>query len=500
MWNRAMSVIASLMTVAVLALVAAAQAQQPGAAAPAPGESRVVMDWKEFKAISKFDEARLESDKDKFVIPWQDVKNLFGIEIKDVNTAELKLPWKEFKTLLEWSIKEADRKKKEAEKDEPAPVPYLINSVEFVGDNLKADGAMFKATYKIDVFEKKGWKKIMVLPGEVAVKTATLPAGVFLQLENKSYNLLTKNAESITVTIEFSVAVTEAMGSSMLSFTKPAASTCILDVTVPEKNVDVKIAGAQSKLSKQEADKTHVVAALPADSRVNVTWERAIPEVEKVPPKIFSETRTLISVADGILLGHSQVSFNILHTATRQLTLNVPEGVNILEVTAPNMRDWRSATGKLNLSLAKEVIGSYVVDVKYETALPAASEKVSIPVLTASGVELEKGQIGVEALTNVEIGGDVAEAAHTIDVKDLAPEIPGMTAQPILLAYRYVMPTFKIGLKIGKHENVAILLTVIDSAYFTVMQTLDGRRITKGIYNVRNNRNQFLRLKMPEGA
>jgi hypothetical protein len=87
-----------------------------------------------------------------------------------------------------------------------------------------------------------------------------------------------------------------------------------------------------------------------------------------------------------------------------------------------------------------------------------------------------------------------------VDVRDLPAEILGMTSQPILLAYRYVSPGFEVALDISKHKDVGMLLTVIDKAYFTIMQSSDGKRITKAIYNVRNNRNQFLRLRMPDAA
>ena len=75
-----------------------------------------------------------------------------------------------------------------------------------------------------------------------------------------------------------------------------------------------------------------------------------------------------------------------------------------------------------------------------------------------------------------------------------------MTSQPILLAYRYVAEKFDIPLAIKKHENVSVLVTIVDSAVLTTMETMEGRRITKAIYNVRNNRQQYLRLEMPKGA
>jgi hypothetical protein len=87
-----------------------------------------------------------------------------------------------------------------------------------------------------------------------------------------------------------------------------------------------------------------------------------------------------------------------------------------------------------------------------------------------------------------------------IDVKELPSDILGMTTQPVLLAYRYVVPDFEVGLEIKKHTDSDVLLTILDRAVFTVMQTYDGKRITRAIYNVRNNRSQFLRLELPQGA
>jgi hypothetical protein len=233
---------------------------------------------------------------------------------------------------------------------------------------------------------------------------------------------------------------------------------------------------------------------------VNVSWERALPEAEKVPTKLYSETRTLVSVADGLILGSAQITFSILHTPTRQLDMTVPAGVSVLEVTGRQVRDWRVNAGKLTVQLEKEVIGTYLVDVKYEIPQAAAGGKVAIPVITGAGVEREKGHIAVVALSNVEIKSDQVSGAHPMDVKDLPPEIAGMTSQPILLAFRYVDPKFEVGLQISKHADVDVLLTVLDRAQFTVMQTFDGKRITRAVYNVRNSRNQFLRLQMPDGA
>lgn len=463
---------------------------------------RVLMKWDDFKKVTQWDNRALpgDADKDRFTVTWKEVQDLLGIQIKDVDTAQLKLPWKEFKALLEWSVQEADKKKKDKEKVDPSPVPYLVMSAEYMSAEVGKEGAVFTGKFKINVLEEKGWKKIDILPANVAISEVKLPDGVFLQLAGGYYSLLTKKAGLIEAELSFSAAVTESGGAYMMSFPKVPSGTCVLDLTVPAKDVDVRIAGAQSKLVKATDKGTRVVAALPANSAVNVSWERAVPETAKVPTKLYSETRTLVSVADGLILGSAQVSFSILHTPTRQLEMTVPAGVSVLEVTGRQIRDWRVNAGKLTVQLEKDVIGLFMVDVKYEISQAMASGKTVIPVITGVGVEREKGHIAVVALSNVEIKSDAVTGAHPMDVKDLPPEIVGMTSQPILLAYRYVDPKFQVGLQISKHADVDVLLTVIDRVHFTVMQTFDGKRITRAVYNVRNSRNQFLRLQMPAEA
>jgi hypothetical protein len=75
-----------------------------------------------------------------------------------------------------------------------------------------------------------------------------------------------------------------------------------------------------------------------------------------------------------------------------------------------------------------------------------------------------------------------------------------MTKQPILLGFRYVGEKVGIPLVVKKHSELTVLATIVDSALATTMQLDDGRRMTRMIYTVRNNRNQFLRLDMPARA
>ena len=467
----------------------------PPAAAPADGENKVTLSWEKFKEVTGLSEGELKArEAGTFTLSWEEVQDLLGVKIEKVGNAKLRIPWQEFKTLLLWSIQQ---KKPETP---PPPTDVAITSAEYAGD-LSKDGAVFTATFKISILKEKDWKVIPLLPATVAVQDVTLPQGVHLRLEKNFYEVMTVAAGDIDVKITIAVAVKDEAGSLSLRFDRVPSATAVLDLKVAQTGVDIDVVGAQSVVKKEEGQATRVAAALPAAAPVQLSWERAIPEAEKVPPKLYAETQTLVAVGDGMLIGRQRVNFNILHTGVRVLKLKLPQDTSILEVKGDRVRDWRVTNDELSVALSAEVLGAYALNVTYEKATGAQQAgAASLPILRAVDVVREKGHIGVVALANVELSAPKLQGATAIDVRELPAELLSMTSQPILLAYRYVADTFDIQLAIKKHEDVDVLVTIIDSAVVTTMQTLDGRRITKAVYNVRNNRKQFLRLVMPKGV
>ena len=464
-----------------------------GADANAPalaGESgsKVTLPWPEFVKITGYDP--LKKGGQTLSIPWPQVQQLLGIKVEGIGAnAIVDLPWQDFKALLEWSVQ------REAGQAAPAPTDFIVTS-SLYGGTLSGDSASMTLTAKINILRKKGWKTIPVLPLTVALgPTTPLPKGVLLNASGSAYTLLTEESGEIEVTIPFSVAVQTGGGTNTVSFTRVLPSSGVVDLTVDQENVDVKVAGAQSLVSKPDGAKTKVVAALPMQAPMNISWERALPKVPAAPAKLYAESGTLVAVAEGMLLCQEVVNYNILHSAVRELSLQVPQGVSVLAAFGQNVQDWRvDADGKMTVVLRQEVLGSYSLRISYEQASRA---EASLPVIQARGVERERGFVGLVAVSNAEISAGKVQGASEIDVRQLPAEIVSMTNQPLLLGFRYLGGTFTIPLTIKRHEEVAVLPTIVDSAAFTAMQLPDGRRMTKVTYAVRNNRNQFLRMQMP---
>ena len=481
----ALSVVA---VVGILLVGAVAWSQQ----APAPGvdRSQVVLSWDQFVKITGYDPAK--GGARTLSIPWTEVESLLGVKVDRVGKeATVDLPWSEFKALLEWSMKQ--KEKPEAQ----PPTDFIVTSANYTG-TLSDEKGDFELKMKIDVLQAKGWKRIPALPSSVAITKTTLPKGVYLNATENAYELLVSEAGSIDVTIDFAVATTKEAGMHRLDFQRMLGTSSVVDLKVDGTDVDVKLANAQALTSVKEGAQTHVVAALPGNSPVSVSWQRAIPKAPPAAAKLYAETRTLVGVADGVLLCSETVEYNVLHSGVREFKLKVPKGASVMTVGGRDVEDWRvSDAGELTVVLHNEVTGGYSLQVSYEQP---ASGSVEVPVIRATGVERERGYVGVAAIANVEIASGVVTGATEIEVRRLPPQLVGMTDQPILLGYRYIVDAFSIPLTIKKHGEVEVLVTIVDGASFTAMQLSDGRRITRAIYQVRNNRNQFLRLQMPEGA
>jgi len=471
-----------------------AMAGEPGAGGPklGDGKGQVTLTWDEFVKITGYDPAKKGGQV--LTIPWDEVEKLLDVKIDKVGkTATVDLPWNDFKALLEWSI----QKKAATPVELPPPTEYIIGSSDYTG-NLTDDGAEFTLKLKVDILKKKGWKKIPVLPASVALMKATLPEGAYLNTAGESVELLTEKSGAIDVTLQFAVVVAKEAGTNRVTFPRVVVGSSVLDLTLARENVDVKVAGAQSQLTKTDKGTTKVAAAIPSGLPITISWERALPKITPPPTKIYAETQTLVGVAEGVLLCQETINFNILHTPVRELKLAVPKEVSILTVTGESVVDWRvDDKGELAVTFRAEMIGAQPLRVAYERP---AKDTVEAPIIRAVGVEREKGYVGVVAVSNVEIEGDKVTGATSIDPRQLPAELVAMTKQPVLLAYRYVTDKFTIPLTIKKHGEVSVLITIVDSALFTAMQLEDGRRMTKAVYTVRNNRNQFLRLQMPKGA
>ncbi|MCB9780370.1 MAG: hypothetical protein H6742_17530 [Alphaproteobacteria bacterium] len=423
---------------------------------------------------------------------------------QDIPAARVVVPWQDFKTLWE---------KGQAPPEKPAPAPrdFAISSARYVG-TVDGESTVFRVTLQIDVLKDKGWAAIPVLPASVALVSARTRTGEApVYIDGGWYTFITDDSGPVTLTLDFAVSTFDEGGQAGFAFRMPQSGGTEVELTVPgELDLDFQVAGAQQVESVEKRGARVMTARLPATGNLAVSWQRAQDEEAAAAARegrIYAEHHALVGVGEGLIQGRSTVSYSILFQGTDQLQVDLPADVTVLDVTGQGLGEWAvTQEGGRNVVTADlnfEALGAYQLTLDYERPLAEAELKgapVPVPDLQVRGAERVKGFVGVDARSTLEVKAGDAQVARPIDVRELPASILGQTDWPVLLGYRYGKAGWSVPLEIRQHDDVDMLVTIIDQAAATTVITPDGRRMTQVVYAMRNNRAQFLELELPAGA
>ena len=424
----------------------------------------------------------------------------------DIPTARVTLPWNDFKVLYE-------RGQAPEDPPEAAPRHYAISKAVYTGE-VSEESTAFDLALRVEVLKAEGWITVPLLPTTVALSSATMggrDAPVYLQ--NGWYHLITDKKGVLDLKLSFAVSTWESGGQNGFSFAMAPSGGTQVTVSVPAENtLDFQVANAQQTERQTRGDRQVLEALLPATGNLSVTWQRAAdeetpegdPEAVAEQPRVYAEHQALVGVAEGLMQCTSAVHYSILHAGVESLSVDLPTDVTVLDVKGNGLRDWSveqvGERAVVTAALNYEAKGSYSLYLNYEKQLPEGSVSVSVPDLQVRDVERVKGWVGIDARSALEIAPGAVQNANTVDVRELPTAILGQTNWPVLLAFKYRKQDFAIPLEIRQHEDVDMLVTIVDSLAATSVMTRDGRRMTQLVYSMRNNRAQFLRLEMPDNV
>lgn len=392
-------------------------------------------------------------------------------------------------------------------REEDAPHGHAIASARYRGEVTVEEGKPLSATFgarmHVEVLRKKGWARVPILPATVALSSAKIAGReAAVVIENDYYTLVTDRRGAFDLDVEFAASVTTAQGRSVVGFDLAPSGATSVELAVPaEDDLDFTVANARLKSDAAAAGKRVVKATLPSTSALSVSWQNRIPEAAKQSARIYAETYSLVGIGDGVMRTTATIQNTILFAGVEKMRYRLPEGMTLLEVTGAGIRDWNLAKdGTLDVLLNYAAEGAYSLELKLEKVVGEKSQNLAAPIVQPLGVERAKGWVGVEAHGNLEIGAGAIQGATAVDVRSLPAAILGITDQPVLLGYKYLGDSPNIPLEVAAHDDVDVLVTLLDETRARTMWTPQGRRLTSVKYQIRNNRRQFLRLALAEGA
>ncbi|MCB9598356.1 MAG: hypothetical protein H6719_36920 [Sandaracinaceae bacterium] len=220
------------------------------------------------------------------------------------------------------------------------------------------------------------------------------------------------------------------------------------------------------------------------------------------PARYDAQVDTLVSLGDVSTTVTTMIEVDVKSGELDALAIRVPEGLNLLEVTAPSLRHYALGEDRvLSIELTQPMEGRFRVEVVCER-ITGQEEELEVPLLGVPGAEVERGRLGVEALAPFQVDARAVERLSPIEPGELPDQLLLRTDNPILHAYRYAQadpaPRFTVG--ITRHAEIETPHAVIDEASYRTLYTRDGVAVTTARWMVRNRRQQFLRVSLPAGS
>ncbi len=412
--------------------------------------------------------------------------------------AEVTLPWNDFKTLYD---------KGQAPKDPPAvaPLAYTLDHATYTGKVVGTGDdayALLHVTIRGRMLRDNAWASVPLLSTNSALKSAKVNGqDAAIYLNNGFYTLVTNQKGMFVAELDLAMALMTADGET--GFALPLAPTGATEVSFTVESPDkvaLSVAGGRGVVQGDVGTEHTVSAVVPSLGSLAISWQKEVKELlaEKLKPRVYAESQVLVGVSEGFLQGRANVNYTILHKGVDHVRVHVPTDVTVLDVQGPGLSDWKvDAAGNIDVALNYEALGAYRLTVDYERALSGATQ---VPLVTALDVARSVTWVGVDARSAVEVVAGTATGAVPVDVRELPAALVGQTDFPVLLGYKSRDASAVIPLEVRTHADVDMLVTLVDSAIIDTLVTADGRRMTHLQYAVRNNRNQFLRMKLPENA
>ena len=409
-----------------------------------------------------------------------------------------------------------------------APSEYRFEAVKYHG-TVEEQGVRFKAEFKLNLFNSS-WKKIGLLSTEAVPSSASLndnPLAMTL-IEDRgetAYGFMTNASGPAMVTVEFFIPISSSEYRHLRRFDLKMIPVCIstLQLTINEKDCEAWIDPGVLRNSERTPDKTVFRAILPPTQVVNVELYRNVSmakpaevkpeptadEPQEEPVVIEEKTRitvrqqNLLHFKEGFVTGTSIFELKIMGGAgIATASFQLPERIRVLKVENKLIEDWKIVEEKgrrLDIVFKSKIRGSTEVAVEFEEDIQNLKDGAyTVPEIIPLDVEQSWGLLGIGCMAALEVSVSGAPQGYSPVVaaeflKDWSRERPEKTPY----AFKFLRHPNSMSLSIARPEDIEQQTAVIDRAEAMTLLNEDGYLLTRVVYEVINNSEQFLKVKLP---
>ncbi|NOZ23642.1 MAG: hypothetical protein GXP25_21410 [Planctomycetes bacterium] len=232
-------------------------------------------------------------------------------------------------------------------------------------------------------------------------------------------------------------------------------------------------------------------------------WSLSL-SVEEIPSRVTAETFNFVSLGEKLAQVSATVKYSILHAGVETFKVKMPESAENVDINGDAIRhkDEDKEKKTWTVTLQSKKTGEYRLFFTFQIKIPKGQTTFEYAGLQALGVERETGYIAIAARSDVEIepNMDATKKLTPIDEREIPAEYKVGITIPILAAYRYLEHPYTAAMSAKVHEPAEVTVAIIETCKLETTVTKIGETITDFVCNIRNSREQYLELELPQDA
>ena len=285
-----------------------------------------------------------------------------------------------------------------------------------------------------------------------------------------------------------------------LTLQLPPGGPTEVELVLPEAPVVASLAGGALVEQRPHPDGTLLRGWLGADGRLELTWERRATHTTVGDAQLDTRAHALLEIGEDVVTGLVALDFEVLGGETDRLALTLPSGVEILDVTGPDVMQWHTdGGGGLAVLLRSVVDRQAAASVRFQYPAPLDLPVPVLLPLPSDPAELS-GAIGIAAPVSLGVELGEISSAEVLQPRDVPSELLDLTEAPLRAALEFGAEPPEATVEVSRQAEVTLSPSRIDDLQGISVVMEDGAEVGKLRLAVRNTARQVLTVDLPPGA
>jgi hypothetical protein len=279
-------------------------------------------------------------------------------------------------------------------------------------------------------------------------------------------------------------------------------------VIVPEQGMRLQ-AGTRDGLTQLDPQKSGIrQKGVLAFRLLQDQWTLAL-DMEQVDPWVQVQSLQHVAMGEAQIKVTANLQYQIENTGLKALRVLVPTNAEGVQFRGEQVADFLPRAGSVTnelqeweVKLHRRIIGSYLLQVTYQTLTPGASRDIGLRGIEAAGVNLQRGYVTVESVGRLQLELGALPSALQLSEWQSVPRLLRQDLQTTAanVTFRLVEPSFQLAVKVRRHEAAKLLPARVNHVLLKSVVSDDGMMLTHARLDLVPGDKRLLHLTLPAKA